>query len=186
MFDNKWKDGNVELELSQLPGNLFNTPLIKPIQLFKKGSSDTEIMLLHTLEKKDAKKFIDKDISIDVKSGVIYTSYGPVCFILFSIPDPDTDNVYTYENTINPKKNDELSVYKRLADQKYWHLIVADKEKNVVTFFEFSNENSLKESLDQIENACKDLEVTDFKAAKKEYENKYTVEQLLGFSNFIA
>ncbi len=179
MLDNKWEDGNVEFDLSQLPDGLFNNPAIKPLKLSKKNSSEAEIMLLHTQEKEKAKQLVDKDISINTKSGVIYTSYGPVCFILFSLPDPDTENIYTYENTINPKNDDELSIYKELANQKYWHLIIADNEKKVVTLFEFSNGDSLKKSLDQIEDACKDLQVTDFKAAKAEYEQKYSVEQLL-------
>lgn len=179
MLDNKWEDGNVEFDLSKLPSNLFTSPRIKPLKLSKNNSLEEEVMLLHTQEKKNAKEFIDRDILISVKSGVIYTSNGPVCFILFSFPDPATGDIYTYENTINPKNHDELSVYKQLADQKYWHVIIADYDRNVVTLFEFSNGYSLKDSLDKIESACQDMHVSDFKAAKAEYEKMYSVEQLL-------
>lgn len=48
-----------------------------------------------------------------------------------------------------------------------------------MNFFEFPNEYGLKEKLDRIESICEKIEACDFIAAKAEYENTYSINQLL-------
>ena len=107
----------------------------------------------------------------------VIQSYSLV--LLFYFPDPFTGEQVTYENTINVEDHQQISIYKQLAEQKYWHVIIADDSGTVINFFEFPNEYGLSETLNQVESACENMQITDFMAAKAEYENQYSIERLL-------
>lgn len=179
MIDNKWKHGKVHLKLPELPSIFISSPGIKPISV-NDISIGEEIVLLITEPINMVKEFEGRDITrFMMKAGVVNTSYGPVCFLLFYFPNPSTGTQVTYENIINPKDEQQLSIYKKLANQKYWHVVIADDSGNVVNFFEFPNEYQLYDTLIQVGNVCRNMQVTDFMAAKSEYESTYSIEQLL-------
>lgn len=180
MLENKWKHGKVHFELPQLSPVLIASPGIKPISMILDNSIGEEIVMLITEPKEFAKDFEERDITrFMLKSGLVNTSYGPICFLLFYFPDPSTGEQITYENTINIEDSQQLSIYKQLSDQKYWHVIIADDSGEVINFFEFPNEYGLAETINQVESVCKNIPVTDFMAAKAEYEMQYSIEQLL-------
>lgn len=180
MLDNKWKHGKVNFELPELPPLLISSEGIKPILVVIDDEVGGEIALLITEPRKKVKEFEGRDITrLMLKVGLVNTSYGPVCFLLFYFPDPLTGAQVTYESTVNPKDSQQLLIYKQLSDQEYWHVIIADNTGEVVSFFEFPNEYDLKETLDQIESVCEKTVTSDFMAAKAEYENTYSIDQLL-------
>jgi hypothetical protein len=180
MLDNKWKHGRVHFELSQLPPILIASPGIKPISAILDSSIGEEVVLLITEPKNKVREFKGRNITkFMLKAGLINTSYGPVCFLLFYFPDPLTGEQVTYENSINPKDYQQLSVFEQLSGQQYWHVVIADDTGEVVNFFEFPNGYGLSDTLKQVENVCENMQVTDFMAAKAEYENKYSIDQLL-------
>ncbi len=180
MLNNKWKHGRVHFELPELPPILISSAGIKAISVVIDNRVGEEIVLLITEPRQNLKEFEGRDLtSFMLKVGLINTSYGPVCFLLFYFPDPLTGAQVTYENTVNPKDHQHLSTYKQLSDQEYWHVVIANDAGEIVNFFEFPNEYGLKETLDRVESICEKMEDSDFMAAKAEYENKYSIDQLL-------
>ena len=179
-MDNKWSLGKVHFELPHLPPILIAEPGIKPISVILDHDIGQEIVLLITEPKNKVKEFEGRNITrFMLKAGLVNTSFGPVCFLLFYFPDPLTGAQVTYENTINPKDSQQLLIYEQLSNQRYWHVVIADDSGGVVNFFEFPNEYGLDSTLEQINNACENIQVTDFMSAKVEYENRYSIEQLL-------
>jgi hypothetical protein len=114
-----------------------------------------------------------------MKSGLVNTSYGPVCFLLFYFPSPATGQRVTYENIVNPKDKQQVSIYIQLAEQKYWHVVITDNNGEVLNFFEFPNIYGLADTLKQVQQVCAELHVSNFMAAKVEYEATYSIEELL-------
>jgi hypothetical protein len=179
-MDNKWKHGKVYFELPQLPAMLIASPGIKPISVVLDDDVGEEIILLITEPKDKVKEFGGRNITrFMLKAGLVNTSFGPICFLLFYFQDPLTGAQVTYENTINPKDYQQRSIYEQLSSQRYWHVVIADDSGEVVNFFEFPNEYSLDKTLEQVSNVCKNMHVTDFMSAKAEYENRYSIDQLL-------
>jgi len=180
MLDNKWTHGKVKFSLDELPSIFFSSPGIKAISTTIDNNIGEEITLLITESKYNVREFEGKDITKFMqKAGLVNTSHGPVCFFLYYFPDPLTGAQVTYENTLNPKDDQQLYLYKKLSKQKYWHVIIADDERNVVNFFEFQNVYNLADTLIQIESVCGNMQVSDFMSAKAEYENNYSIERLL-------
>ena len=180
MIDNRWKHGAVHLELSELPPILIASQGIKPISAILDVNIGEEIILLITESTSKAKEYEGRSITrFMLKVGLVNTSYGPVCFLLFYFPDPLTGVQMTYEYTINPKDDQQLSVYEMLSNQKYWHVVIADDSGSVGNFFEFPNEYNLSDTITQVKNTCQNMRVTDFIAAKSEYEREYSIDQLL-------
>ena len=180
MIDNKWRHGEVRLELPPLPSVLLTSSGIKPISFVLDQRIGPEIVLLITEPREQAKEFEGRNITgFFMKSGLVNTSYGPVCFLLFYFPSPDTGLRVTYENIVNPKDEQQVSIYRQLAEQKYWHVVIADNDGEVLNFFEFHNIYGLADTLKQVQQVCSELHVSDFMAAKAEYELTYSIEELL-------
>ena len=180
MLDNKWKWGTVHFELPELAPILLSAPGIKPVAAVLDDRVGKEIVLLITERKNEVKEFEDiKLTKLMLKVGLVNTSYGPVCFLLFDFPNSRKGGQVTYENTVDPKNERQLSMYGQLSDQAYWHVVIADDTGDVVNFFEFANEYGLKETLVQVESVCEKMEVSDFTAAKAEYEAAYSIDRLM-------
>ena len=179
-MNNKWRHGKVHFDLSPLPPILIASSGIMPISVVLDSDVGQEIVLLVTEPRDKVKEYEGRDITrFMLKAGLVNTSFGPVCFLLFYFPDPLTGAQVTYENTINPKDRQQLAIYEQLSRQRYWHVIIADDLGEVTNFFEFPNEYGLGETLQQVDNACENMQVTDFMSAKSEYESRYSIEQLL-------
>ncbi|HET6555716.1 MAG TPA: hypothetical protein VFG54_00285 [Prolixibacteraceae bacterium] len=179
MFDNKWNHGKVHLDLSFLQHIYIDTKGIKPVRLILDSKVGEEMVLLISESKRNAQDYHRlTNVSLNTKVGLVHTSYGPVCFLLFYFPYLPGGQA-TYENIINPKDFNQIAIYERLGLQKYWHVIIADDVGNVVNFLELSNTFGLFETLQEVKGVCSNMKVTDFMAAKSEYMNEHTIEELL-------
>jgi len=180
MLDNKWRHGIVKFEIPFLQPEVLSLSGIKPFPLIVDIKNGPEIVLLITDSKERVREFkgIDKT-DFYMKSGLASTSCGPVYFILFYFPSLVTDQTIAYECVVNPKSQTQMDIFKQLASQKYWHVIVTDETGEVVNFFEFNNIYELTDALEQVENVCLQIEVSDFISAKAEYQRTYTIEELL-------
>jgi len=180
MRDNTWRNGNVKFQLSSLPSILLERSGLKPLSVVLDEQVGAEIVLLVTEPEGQVNDFQGIDaIDFFVKSGLVSTTYGPVFWLLFIFSEPNTNEKITYENVVNPKNLQQMSIYWRLAEQKYWHVVIADEQGKVVNFFEFQNTYGLSDIIQQVQKACAELDVSDFLAAKSEYECEYSVEELL-------
>jgi hypothetical protein len=179
-MDNKWSNGKVVFELPHSLHRLLAAIGIKPIALILDETIGPEIVLLITEPEEQSKEFEGRDItSFHLKAGLANTSYGPVFWLLFYFPSPSTGEQTTYECVVNPKDEQHLSYFRRLADQKYWHVVIATVEGEVINFFEFPNQYGLSETLQSINEVCVDRQMTDFEAAKSEYQAKFSIDALL-------
>jgi hypothetical protein len=181
MIDNKWGHGKVKLVLPiTLPSVFLVSSGIKPVCCILDQRVGPEIILLITEPRKLATEFEGRDITgFFVKSGLVNTSYGPVYWILFYFPSPANGQKVTYENVVNPKDEEQVSIYRQLAEQKYWHVVIADDQGEVINFFEFTNHYGLSDALKKLQQVCSELHVSDFMAAKAEYQTTHSVDELL-------
>ncbi len=180
MINNKWKHGKVHFKLDDVDPVLLSSPGIKPASIILDPEVGPEIVLLVTENKTQLEAFRHRDIAnFWMKSGLVNTSYGPVCWLFFYFPDPVTGENVVYENVVNPKDHKHVKIYEQLASQEYWHVVIADTTGEVVNFFEFPNHYGLAKSLDQAKDICSTMEVSDFMLAKTEYENNYSIDELM-------
>jgi hypothetical protein len=178
MLDNKWRPGIVKLEIPFQQPEVLAFSGIKPFPLIVDTNIGPEIVLLVTDSTEMIRKF-EGITDFYAKSGLVKTSYGHVLWILFYFPSLVADQTITYECVVNPKSQIHMDVFKQLALQKYWHVIITDETGEVVKFYEFNNIYGLSDILTKAENICSQMEVSDFFAAKAEYERTYSAEELL-------
>jgi len=114
-----------------------------------------------------------------MKTGLIKTAYGPVFWLLFSFPSPFNGTMTTYEVVVNPTDDEHLAPFRALADQAYWHVVIADTDGSIVNLFEFPNSYGLGQALDDVSELCEAMNGTNFWAAKAEYQARYSVDDLL-------
>ncbi len=180
MLDNKWRNGLVKIILPSLPPEVLAHSGLKPWPLILDSRVGEEIVLLIMEPEELIREFKGLDIArFFTKYGMVNTSYGPVYWILFYFRNPTTGQTTTYEYVVNPKDEDHLSIVRHLASQKYWHIVFADQLGAVVNFMEFKNSYGLSDALTKVEEVCKKMKLTDFLAAKAEYERTYSIEELL-------
>lgn len=183
IMDNKWTNGITHIDASHLPADLIVPSGIKVVPAVLDVDIGEEIILLITEPKYQIADFKDRNITrLDLQTGVVRTSFGPICFLLFSFPDPRTGSKIVYESAINPTDERHLSIYKQLSVQTHWHVILATTQGDTVNFFEFPDKYELGKALDQVVCACSGMMVVDFVQAKREYEAKYPIERLLSMS----
>lgn len=180
MLDNQWKHGEVSFVLPQLDPIILSNHGLKPIVLVLDADVGPEVVLLITEPQENLQDFEGCSLTgLELKTGLVATSFGPVFWLLFHFPNLATGKEVTYENSIDPKDQEQLSIYKQLADQKYWHVIIADDVGKVCNFLEFLNGFALSEAIGQAEKASANTETIDFQAAKAAYEKEYSIDQLL-------
>jgi hypothetical protein len=180
VLDNKWKHGKTQFRLPPLSQQSLTAIGLKPMSFILDESVGPEIVLLITEPKSRLKEFEGLSItSFHMKAGLVDTSHGPVYWVLFFFPSPATGQKTIYECVVNPKGDAHLALYRRLAGQMYWHVVIADEEGEVSNLFEFSNSYGLSESLTAAEIVCSSMESSDFMAAKAEYQSKFSIDELL-------
>lgn len=168
------------LELPPLPQAILSSSGLKPLSFVLDNKVGPEVILLITESRPHVTEFEGRNISgFWMKSGLVNTLCGPVYWLLFYFPSPLTGERIIYENVVNPKEPDHLSIYAQLANQEYWHVVIADDSGEVVNFFEFKNKYGLAEAIRQVEEVCAGMNVSDFVRAKREYHNTYSIEKLM-------
>lgn len=74
---------------------------------------------------------------------------------------------------------EHMQMWRHLADQSHWHLVLVGKGDKVADLFEFQNTFGLDSTLDQVETACKNIPGGSFELAKAEFIAKYQIDDLL-------
>ena len=188
-LNNKWEIEKVHFILPELPQELHQMEGILPFNLALDSKIGTEVVLLWF----DRTPFIYelakvKPFRLHLHSGLSRTSHGPIGFLVFFVPDPNNADI-PFASTdchINPFNPQHLSTFRDLARQSHWHVVLVDKEDNVVDLYEFNNNYKLNDTIDHIEEVCLDNERNallmgsdSFDAAKQEFCLKYTLDDLL-------
>ncbi len=133
----------------------------------------------------DKTPFIDtlakvKPFDLMLKTGMVATSHGPVAFLLFYVrnrAEPDNP-FFAHDLHLNPFDAGVIATWRDLARQSHWHLLLVDGEKQVVGFLEFANVYGLGEALAAMAEACRDMHPGDFRLAKQEFSDQYSLQDL--------
>jgi len=125
-----------------------------------------------------------RPFQIFLRGGLFRSTHGPLMWLLFYVPNPkpEPQPFASVECHINPCDPKQVSVWRRLSNQTHWHLTLLGAGNKVAEFFEFDNVFGLEDSLDMLEQACRGMVVTDFMAAKQEFWNRFTMEDLYTMS----
>ena len=112
---------------------------------------------------------------------MVRTSHGPFFFLLFYVPDPKRPNtaftaIDAHVNAYDPQ---HMLLWRDLARQSHWHLILVGANDKLIDLFEFENTFGLDKTLDQVESVCRKVPGGSFNDAKAEFCAKYTVDDLL-------
>lgn len=187
MIHNKWRHRKVSLELPRLPiirdssKTIWPSVGLKLSALILDKSVGPEIVIVITEPDAQAQDFVGRDLTgLNVKTGLVNTSHGPVFFLLFQFPDPVSGENIVYENSLNPIDNAHIGALEQLASQTHWHVVISDQDRNVVNAFEFPNQYGLATVVPKVRDACSNMQVLDFRLAKREFEKTYSVDDLLG------
>lgn len=124
-LDNKWPGRNQyapvlspPLELLEFRG-IFLIPVVSPLR------ADPEMALLLVLEPSVCDELEGENLTqLFLRPGTASTSWGPIFFLHFQIPDPATGGQgrITYESFVNTLEPDDVEMVRRLSRQTHWHL----------------------------------------------------------------
>ena len=179
---NKWRHGNENFDHSHLPEPFFTCTGIIPYRSALDHAMGSEVTLLlideaDTLQELPAQK----PFNLFLRSGICFTSHGPLVFQLFSIHDERRvgDSLYDVEVYLNPSDKQQMLIWHDLARQSHWHLFLLDRSRQQVDFLEFENVYNLQRTLLKIEEACAGKRTENFVAAREEFRTITTLEELL-------
>jgi len=183
LINNKWKHGKVSFKLPEdLPINFFTTEMIYYIPMTLDPDIGEEICLaiydptdfIYTLKN-------TKPLDLFLNVGVVKTSQGPLLILLFYVPNylNPSDPIYGSDRPLNPFDDAGLKPWFKLADQTHWHVILVNKELELVDLFEFENVFKLREGLETGINTVKDLKHTNYIPAVSEYFTNYNMFDIL-------
>ena len=79
---------------------------------------------------------------------------------------------------VNAYDTEHMQMWRQLANQSHWHLVLVGEGDKVVDLFEFKNTFGLDSTLDQVEAACNKVPGGSFDLAKAEFSAKYAIDDL--------
>ena len=117
-----------------------------------------------------------------MKTGFVRTGSGPLMFLLFYVPDPRRpgDVFSAIEVHANPLDVQHMHMWRDMARQSHWHLILVDANDELVSLFEFENDFGLEHTIEQVEATFRGMVGGSFDEAKAEFSATYTIDDLLG------
>jgi hypothetical protein len=116
--------------------------------------------------------------------GLFRSAHGPLMWQLFYVPNPKPkpQPFASVECHINPCDPNQMGMWRRLANQTHWHLALLGAGNKVADFFEFENVFGLDDALDTMDKACRGMRITNFMAAKQEFWDRFTMDDLYGMA----
>ena len=162
---------------SPIPG--FD-PGLSVVHARHKALDEAEVVLLIVEPSKAQDPFRKmKTPRLGVKNGLVHTAFGSVFWTLFMFTDPRSKETFSYEATVNPKDTEHTAIFTELANQQWWHPVITNDAGFVRGSFEIRNTFGLATALNSAQAECADRQVSDFMAAKAEYERRYTIQDLI-------
>ena len=114
-------------------------------------------------------------------TGLVQTRFGPVAFLLFYVRNTaDPSNPYfAHDYHLNPLDPGAMAVWRDLARQSHWHVVLVGAAQQVQDVFEFENVYDLGEALDTFAKAASGMRSIDFARAHQEFSSQYSIDELL-------
>jgi|GEM_PF-1072900 len=134
---------------------------------------------------KDTTPFINtlaktSPFNLRVHGGVARNQFGCLGFFVFWIPSPFNERVplATYDLYVNLRNEKILGMWRELAFQTHWHMLVLDRKNEQRNFLEFRNTFRINDVLNEMEEYCRGISVLDFDKTKSEFMAERSVEEL--------
>lgn len=180
ILNNKWTKGKVCFDMKYFDPRILRAEGILPLPVCLSEETGTELALFYI----DHSPYIYelermRPFNMDLKSGLGKTSHGPILFHLFSFyTENSAQPVLLVDTYANPLNHQHISTWRDLSRQSHWHLFLVNGQGEQVGFFEFPNTFDLGQTLDLVSEACRNTTECNFIAAKEDFCNRYTVEEL--------
>jgi hypothetical protein len=185
MLNNQWVHGRATFEAPALPAELRGMEGIAPMPATLDPLIGEEVLLCWI----DKLPFMTRLVNVvpfdlRLKAGLARTSFGPLLFFVFYVPDPDRHgNPYVAVDVhVDPLQEAHLAKWEGLATQSHWHFVYLDENLRLVDLKEFPNTFGVAETLASVRAACKGQIGGSFDLAKSEFCGKYTVTDLLAMA----
>jgi hypothetical protein len=122
-----------------------------------------------------------KPFRLMVRPGVGRNQFGPVGFLLFWVPNPGEPEKHfvAYDVYLNPHDQHILTLWRRLAAQSHWHVLLIGNGNVQRGFYEFENTFNLLDALDFIVQACAPIQMVDFAKAAHQFMQEHSIEDLM-------
>ena len=178
--NNKWSHGPTSFEIPDLPVlDLFDGFI--PSYLILDPAVGKEVVLLLN----DRTEFINtlkttKPFRLFVKTGLARNEYGSLGFLLFWIQNPKKpdDYVVAYDMYVNPTDEVQVQLWRDLAAQTHWHVVLVGPKREQEDFFEIENCYGLDEFVQAVRQGCKDIPMIDFYRAREQFGRENSLRQI--------
>lgn len=181
---NKWRHGPTRFTLPSLGGLDYSEGML-PFTVILDEDVGNEVVLII----RDNTEFMDQlkrvtPFTLKLKTGVARNDYGSLGFLLFWIENPGdgSEPFAAYDIYINPTQFDQLKLWRTLGSQSHWHLFLVGEGGQQEGCFEFENRYGLLEAVDNIEEACRGIEMVDFMEAKRVFVEEHSIMDLFRVS----
>lgn len=179
--NNAWPYGATRFEPFRFPSGMDSVEGLLPIPAIINLEVGQEVVLVL----KDTTPFVKtlaktRPFNLRVHGGVARNKFGCLGFFVFWIPSPFNERVplATYDLYVNLGNEKLLGMWRELAFQTHWHLLLLDKKNEQRGFWEFKNTFRIHDFLSEMEAYCHGIPVLDFDKAKAQFMAENSVEDL--------
>lgn len=179
--NNAWKHGPARFQPPVFPGGMEFENGLLPVSAVINLEVGEEIVLYL----KDSTPFIStlakaRPFNLRIHGGVARNQHGCLGFFALWIPSPFNQRVplAIYDLYLNPRSEAHLALWRELAFQTHWHLLLLDRKNEQRDFFEFANTFRVHEFLNEMLQYCQGIPILDFDKAKAEFIAAKSVEDL--------
>ena len=199
MHNNKWNHGRTELHYSgAFPwSNLAGfSSGVMPMPIVLDPAVGEEIGLFIIDYTSFAHEIASlKPFQLYINSGLVRCQAGPILFFLYWLPKPRLswlrrplsrsrhEPFASFEYIVNPHDSSTMGLFRGLADQTHWHVFVIGPDDEELNWFEFPNNFDLGSTLASVDKAVSSLPMTDYEAAKAEFQSMFTLDELSTLEN---
>ena len=119
--------------------------------------------------------------TLNIKSGAVRTSAGPMIFMIWWFPPIVSDTPYaSYELLLSPFPPTGISqVIEEASRQTHLHMVILDENHEVFDVVEFKNVYDLGALLSAAREIGTHLESYDFDKAKQAFFHEFSMERLM-------
>jgi hypothetical protein len=175
--------GKSRFALRECPGfDLVGNAGITPIPAVFEARIGSEVALALIIKDPYIKQLAKvRPFDFRLTTGVVQTRFGPVAFLLFYVRNAadHSSPYFAHDYHLNPLDPGAMAVWRDLARQSHWHLVLVDAAQQVEDVFEFENVYDLGEALDTFAQAVQGMRSVDFARAHQEFSSQYSIDDLL-------
>jgi len=179
--NNAWLHGATRLQPFRFPSGMDCVEGLLPIPVVINLDVGQEVVLFL----KDTTPFVNTlakthPFNLRAHGGVARNQFGCLGFFVFWIPSPFNARVplATYDLYVNLGNEKILGMWRELAFQTHWHLLLLDRKNEQRGFWEFRNTFRISNFLGEMEDFCRGIPVLDFDKTKAQFMVEKSVEEL--------